>query len=1217
MAKINFSSAQNGVSILRDIRLINGTDAPLENLSITIESTPSVIKPKTWTLDRLGPGEERKLSDLETPLNDALLSGLNEAEFGQLNLSIAANDTELFCEDRRIEMLARDEWGGIGDMAHLLAAYVSPNDAVVAAILKEAGRLLERGGQSGAIDGYQSKDPGRVWMLAGAIWSATTALGLTYAYPPASFETHGQKVRSPARIKSEGLATCLDSSLLLAACFEAAGLNSVVLFSEGHAWTGVWLTERDFGQVTEPDVMTVRKAIDAREFVTLETTLLTKRPTIGLEQAVSAGRDLTAERNEHTFQLAVDVRRARVARIRPLASHSTEIDPEAQQIEAAPPALPKPLAFDFLPGDLVDEDPKTPQDRISRWQRKLLDLSLRNRLLNFRDTKQTIPFVCPDVSSLEDQLADGKKFKALALKDEDPVGQRDLLNKEEPKLLEEIASDAFAKGQLAVPLTGKDTSNRLLGLFRKAKSDMQEGGTNTLFLAAGFLRWKKADTDTRSYRAPLLLIPVKISRRSAQSEFIIEHHEDDVRLNATLLEFLKRDFDLHIPELEGELPRDESGYDLPLIFEIMRRKVRDVAGFEVVEELAMSTFSFAKFLMWKDLVERTDSLRNNALVQHLVDNPTEPFLAEGAATLPRAADVDRRIAPREMFTPLPADSSQLSAVLAAQEGHDFVLIGPPGTGKSQTIANIISQCLAIGKTVLFVAEKSAALDVVHRRLSAHGLGDAVLELHSNKADRKSVLNQLGRSWDRQGRVSETEWIQVTDDLSITRTQLNDYVAALHRKGTQGFSVYEAVGQAARTEVSFELSFDNKDAHDAESYAHLRALAEAVGRRYQIVRDRPALPLVGAEEWSFGWQTELLSRSENLRKATRELAEHAASLTALCGLANDALTKERLEELVALSGWPSKGSDVSWGLEADLSNAVQENERLAPMLDAYRTASEALSARYPLDRLSTMPLDQMDADWRRAQTKLWPFSTFAKSAVQKLLQTYATGGKADPGTDIAGLDALRRINGDIDTIELATCPVFDKVATDANRLAQFIGEAQQFRAVIDPLMPRVSDHQHWSEVKIALARRVTGDLRTALDGFSRLHQNWITQADAFQIVANTDPKEHSFDDLTRLLDQTMQNREALEDWTRWISVRNHARGAGLTSLVEAVEAQTLTDAAQDAFTTAYAKWWLPQAMDAEAVLRGFSHWTHEDAIDKFRALDDRATEMASEQVLHRI
>ncbi|WP_417474048.1 DUF3320 domain-containing protein [Leisingera sp.] len=1215
--KVNFSSAQNGVSILRKITLINGTDEPLENLAISIEGSPSVIKPKTWTLDRLAVGEERNLSNLETPLNDTLLSGLNEAEFGQLTLTVSVNDTELFREERRIEMLARDEWGGIGDMAHLLAAYVSPNDAVIAAILKEAGRLLERGGQSGAIDGYQSKDPGRAWMLAGAIWSATTALGLTYAYPPASFETRGQKVRSPARIKSEGLATCLDSALLLAACFEAAGLNPAVLFSEGHAWTGVWLTERDFGQVTEPDVMTVRKAIDAREFVTMETTLLTKRPTIGFEQAVSAGRDLTAERNEHTFQLAVDVRRARVARIRPLASHNTEKTEDTEQIEAAPPALPKPLAFDFLPGDLVDEEPKTPQDRISRWQRKLLDLSLRNRLLNFRDTKQTIPFICPDVSSLEDQLADGKKFKALALKDEDPVGQRDLLTKDEPKLLEEVARDAFSRGQLAVPLSGKDTNNRLLALFRKAKSDMQEGGTNTLFLAAGFLRWKKAETDTRSYRAPLLLIPVKISRRSAQSDFIIEHHEDDVRLNATLLEFLKRDFDLHIPELEGELPRDDSGYDLPLIFEIMRRKVRDVAGFEVVEELAMSTFSFAKFLMWKDLVDRTDSLRNNALVQHLVDNPTEPFLAEGAATLPSAADVDRRVAPRDLFTPLPADSSQLSAVLAAQEGHDFVLIGPPGTGKSQTIANIISQCLAVGKTVLFVAEKSAALDVVHRRLSAHGLGDAVLELHSNKADRKSVLDQLGRSWDRQGEVSEAEWIRVTDDLSVTRTQLNEYVAALHRKGTQGFSVYDAVGCAARADVPFCLSFDNKDAHDAESYAHLSNLAEAVGRCHQIVQGRPGLPLVGAGEWSFSWQAELLKRAENLRTVSRDLAKGAAALSALCGLTDDVLTRDRLEKLVALSGWPANGSDVSWGLDADLSKAEQESERLGPLLNAYRDTAGALSASYSLDRLGAMPLDQMDADWRRAQTKFWPFSIFAKSAVRKLLQTYATDGKADPATDIAGLDALQRINDDIDTIALSGCPAFDKAATDASRLTQFIAEARQFRAVTEPLAQQVSDHSRWTEAKAALARREAGDLRAALDRFRVLYQSWATQADAFRDTAGTDPTQHSLDDLAQLLDQTLENREALEDWTRWMNVRNQACAAGLTSLVEAVEARTLAGPAEEAFTTAYAQWWLPQAMDAEPVLRGFSHWSHEDAITKFRALDDRATEMAAEQVLHRI
>jgi hypothetical protein len=443
-ARVNFASSQNGVSVIRKLVVRNTSEQVLENLTIGLHCSPDLIRPKTWTLDRILPGDERSLPDLDAPLDVTLLSGLNEAEIGSLRVVAKTGDENLVEESRPIEMLARDEWGGVGEMAHLLAAFVSPNDAVVAAILKDAARLLEAAGQSGSLDGYQSRNPGRAWMLAGAIWSAVTGMGLNYAVPPASFETRGQKVRDPGRIKAEGLATCLDSSLLLAACFEAAGLNPVVLFSEGHAWTGVWLTDRDFGHVSEPDVMTVRKAIDAREFVTIETTLLTQRPSVGFEEAISKGRSHTSERNEHAFVLAVDVRRARAARIRPLASHRVG-DPAkaATDIQASPAALPKPLDFGLLPGDLIDVEPTNAADRISRWQRRLLDLSLRNRLLNFRDSKQTLPFLCPNVSGLEDQLADGKKFKSLSLKEEDPLGNRDLLVADEPRILEEVARDAF------------------------------------------------------------------------------------------------------------------------------------------------------------------------------------------------------------------------------------------------------------------------------------------------------------------------------------------------------------------------------------------------------------------------------------------------------------------------------------------------------------------------------------------------------------------------------------------------------------------------------------------------------------------------------------------------------------------------------------------------------------------------------------------------------
>ncbi|TGQ80079.1 hypothetical protein EN849_32040, partial [Mesorhizobium sp. M2D.F.Ca.ET.206.01.1.1] len=166
---------------------------------------------------------------------------------------------------------------------------------------------------------------------------------------------------------------------------------------------------------------------------------------------------------------------------------------------------------------------------------------------------------------------------------------------------------------------------------------------------------------------------------------------------------------------------DESGVDVPRLLGLMRQAVRDVPGMEVVDETALSTFSFAKFLMWKDLVERTDALRENRVVRHLIDTPEIAFEGNGASFRDER-ELDRHYAPSDMVLLLPADSSQTAASLAAAEGRDFVIIGPPGTGKSQTIAKMIANCLSVGKTVLLVAEKTAALDVVYRRLREHGLG---------------------------------------------------------------------------------------------------------------------------------------------------------------------------------------------------------------------------------------------------------------------------------------------------------------------------------------------------------------------------------------------------------------------------------------------------------------------------------------------------------------
>ena len=688
--------------------------------------------------------------------------------------------------------------------------------------------------------------------------------------------------------------------------------------------------------MTEPDVVAVRKAVQAREFVPIETTLLTKRPAIGFDQAVDEGRRRLAEHRDPEFVMAVDIRRFRAAQIRPLASHRDPNSSETDAIDkAAPAALPPFPDFGLLPGEISKEAPETRQDRIGRWQRKLLDLSLRNRLLNYRDSKQTLPLRCPSVAILEDELAAGKKFQGFSLNDNDPFGNRTVSPEDAQRIEEEVVRDAFERGQVVAPLTGQEMNNRLLTLYRRARSDMQEGGTSTLFLAAGFLRWKKTEGDTRTYRAPLVLIPVKLERRSAQSPFRIAHHEDDVRINSTLLEFLKRDFDLRIPGLEGELPRDHSGIDVPLIFEIMRRKVRDIAGFEVVEELALSTFSFAKYLMWKDLVDRSDRLRQNRLVKHLIDGSKETYGETEGNTSIAPEEIDRRRLPRDLLTPLPADSSQLAAVLAASEGRDFILVGPPGTGKSQTITNIIAQCLGEAKSVLFVAEKAAALDVVHRRLVATGLGDAVLELHSNKTDRKSVLAQLGCGWDRASGGTEVTWIEVTEDLRLSRDQLNAYVEALHAKGSQGLSVFDAVASVARSNPPFEISFASKDTHDGASYKRLVNLASDLGRMHAVVGTGPPLSLIRGKEWSFQWEMEVLVAIESLRAALEDLkrAEHA--LARVYGLCSDpkleagrrarlkALARRVKQGALDLSSVPDTPADRLTALAESLATDVKE------------------------------------------------------------------------------------------------------------------------------------------------------------------------------------------------------------------------------------------------------------------------------------------------------
>ena len=932
IAKLNLADFQNAVPMLRELSIVNDADEALESLELGIESIPAFLQAKVWQVEALGAGQRYRIGDVDVRLDAALLTRLTEAETATVSFVLRRRGDsagELARLECCVQLLPRNQWGGLSQFPDMVAAFVQPNDPAVDRLLKQASEVLRRNGRNPALDGYQG-GARRAWELSSGIWSAVAAMGLDYALPPASFEHSGQKVRGPTQLAESGLATCLDLALLFSSAIEQAGLNPLLVFTKEHAFAGVWLKPEEFSSSVIDDVASLRKRVRLKELLLFETTLVTQRPAPAFSYAVQCGEQNIVE--EDAFELAVDIRRARLQRIKPLAS----VDLPGTAAGGEPAAALEP-AFAEAP-ELPDEDisgeadPATlkPADRLARWQRKLLDLSLRNKLLNFRSSKQALTLEAPDAAALEDRLSEMLPLKLLPRPDlMDGADPRNLAiheAREREDLRRQHALDALQRREVFVAITREELDSRLVDLYRTARSTLQEGGANTLFLALGFLCWSRDEKGDQQrigqrYRAPLLLVPVTLNRRSVRSGFTLTLHDDEPRFNPTLIEMLRQDFKLSLGVADGELPRDQGGLDVTAIWRLVSQAIKDIKGWEVSEEVVLSMFSFAKHLMWKDLSERTEQLRDNPVVRHLIDTPRESYPAQLA--FPERSRLDREFAPEQTFCPLAADSSQLSAIIAAVRGKDFVLIGPPGTGKSQTIANLIAQCLAEGKRVLFVSEKMAALDVVYRRLREVGLGEFCLELHSSKARKLDVLAQLQAAWAAQGSIDADAWRAEAQRLQGLRDQLNVYVERLHHRHPNGMTIYQAIGRVldgegddTRSKVpALALSWRRADAHDAAAMAAMREITDrlqvnAVAVAQEDLRNGPLAP-IGHADWSPSWQQAFVEAVGRVQSTLQLLRNAAERFCEASGLPRTPLDRRRRGALGVLAGILSQASGDDW------------------------------------------------------------------------------------------------------------------------------------------------------------------------------------------------------------------------------------------------------------------------------------------------------------------
>ena len=409
-----------------------------------------------------------------------------------------------------------------------------------------------------------------------------------------------------------------------------------------------------------------------------------------------------------------------------------------------------------------------------------------------------------------------------------------------------------------------------------------------LYLAIGFLEWYENEQSDKRRLSPILLLPLEVNRKSIREGFTLCLADDDQRINVTLLELLNKDFDIEISGLDP-LPEDESGLDVSQILRRVRQAIRDIDRWNVLDEARIGFFSFTKLLMWRDLNDRIGDMLKNSVVDHLVNHPDEPF--DPDCRLPSPESLDKERAPNSTYCPLSADSSQLAAIFAASEGRSFVLKGPPGTGKSQTIANLIAHCLTEEKTVLFVSEKMAALNVVHRRLVKVGFdGRFCLELHSNKVKKREVINQLGNALDQISIHGLAEWEQEASRLEELRNELNSYVDSLHKKRGTGETVFQATSRliGLRDIPRVNLSSSSPEALDAEGLWLLRDLVErasTVGKACGEVKGQP-WEAVRNTNWTPSWEEAVHKAIAELRTVTDELSVQACKCSKVLGLGDD-------------------------------------------------------------------------------------------------------------------------------------------------------------------------------------------------------------------------------------------------------------------------------------------------------------------------------------------
>ena len=561
---------------------------------------------------------------------------------------------------------------------------------------------------------------------------------------------------------------------------------------------------------------------------------------------------------------------------------------------------------------------------LERIRARLLDLTNRNRLLNFRHTPRSslsIVGVLPD--ALFDRLIDGDAISFKPVPEPNgpgpkpkvsdyagQIGLPTLMDLPEPGTLPVVHGNRAGQAQtLHYP---NDLEAILRRISYAARTAIEESGTKMLHLIFGFLEWFESESSDQPHLAPLLLVPVTIEKGKTDRTSGTYSYEatysstDQIEENLSLREKLKRDFGLDTPELSDEETPESYFLKFKGILAVKPR-------WRLRRRVTLGLVYFGKLLMFRDLDPKNWPKESN-----LIDHTRIKDIFEGTKRSEASfADEYAIDAPDQLKSVPPlihdADSSQHSALIDALDGKNLVIEGPPGTGKSQTITNLIALALASGKTVLFVSEKLAALEVVRRRLDQAGLGLFCLELHSHKTDKRKLLDELEERLTARGSFREPRDLAEKQALlQRAKRQLIDYAELINTPfsalGCTGFDVIWR-RERLRQELPFDPHLIEKIVLDRDRNTRLadfesdcqildvygRELTELRGR-FSDSQSHPWRPVTNAG-LDYAGERELCAKLEEITSSTREMRRTIAHIASTTGATIDA--RQLREEVASL------------------------------------------------------------------------------------------------------------------------------------------------------------------------------------------------------------------------------------------------------------------------------------------------------------------------------